>query len=213
MSLELLVGQSKIWLFGRKMDDLVIDNYHYKNNGIPNDEDSGETKHTPPQMGENNFLFEQVANSSSAIARIYSFSFENILYDMTRPTLFLVHGKGIDPEGVDFKLVGDRRLYSRMPAETGRTGLSMTSTTFTQGIRAWAYDRGDFTLRLDLEGGTFDTLLLQAELGDWDAVSRSAGSVARSSGSVARASGSVARASGSVARASGSVARAGRGEG
>jgi hypothetical protein len=88
-----------------------------------------------------------------------------------------------------------------MPSEVGRTGLATFIGSFGRDMRVWAYDRADFTIRLDMEGGSFDTLLLSNEIGDGDAVARSAGSVARSAGSVARSAGSVARAAGSVARA------------
>lgn len=199
MSFETLVSQTKIWLFGRKLDDIKIMPAAYA--APPGNELAGNTADTPPLRSQNNFLLNQVRAEGAALARIYAFSYEAAFYDLGRPAIFLVHGDGIDPEGAPFTFDLDQRIYSRMPAETGRSGLASMSGSFARGMKVWAYDRADFTLRLDLEGGSFDTLLLSAELEDWDVAARSAGSVARSAGSVARAAGSVARAAGSVARA------------
>ena len=35
---------------------------------------------------------------------------------------------------------------------------------FTRGIRAWTYDKADYTIRLDVETGMFDQVLLDAAL-------------------------------------------------
>jgi hypothetical protein len=199
MSQETLLSHTKIWLFGRVLRDISIHRAVYAN--IPHTETDGNHADTPPQMSNNNFLFAQLSGAGAQLARIYAFSYEAGYYDLARPTIFLVHGEGIEPEGVSGTLTPDQRKLSRMPGETGRTGLATQEGSFAGGIKAWAYDRADFTIRLDMEGGSFDSLLLEAELNDWDMATRSAGSVARSAGSVARAAGSVARAAGSVARA------------
>jgi hypothetical protein len=31
-------------------------------------------------------------------------------------------------------------------------------------MMVWAYDKGDFTIRMDVESGTFDQILLETEL-------------------------------------------------
>jgi hypothetical protein len=198
MSQETLLSQTTIWLFGRPLVDLTINKTAYKN--IPRDETTGEKRNTPPRRSQNEFLFAQLNAELATLARIYGFSYEAFYYDLARPTIFLVHGPGIDPEGLPNPLAPNQAVLSRMPSDTGRTGVAAMMGSFTGEIKAWAYDRADFTIRLDMEGGSFDTLLLAAELGETDLTSR-AGSVARSAGSVARAAGSVARAAGSVARA------------
>lgn len=197
MSEETLLSQSRIWLFGRILGDIVLSQAAYAD--IPPDEAAGNLADTPPDRSQNKFLRNQLSAPGAGFARIFAFSYEAAFYELGRPAIFLVHGGGIDAEGTAFSLTKDQRLYSRMPSDTGRTGLSSVIGSFTGGMKAWAYDRADFTVRMDMDGGSFDTLLLSAELSDWQAT-RSAGSVARSAGSVARAAGSVARAAGSVAR-------------
>lgn len=198
-SQETLLSHSRIWLFGRVLKDIQIHQSVYNN--IPTNPADGNSSDTVPRMGMNHFLYEQLTAPGAQLARIFSFSYEAGFYDLYRPTIFLVHGEGIDPEGTPGVLTPDQRKLSRMPADSGRTGLASQSGSFTGGVRAWAYDRADFTMRLDMEGGSFDSLLLSMEFADWDPVARSAGSVARVAGSVARSAGSVARAAGSVARA------------
>ena len=198
MSQETLLSQTRIWLFGRKLDDITIRNEAYDN--LPRTDIAGNFAETPPYRSQNNFLLNQVTADGAALARIYAFAYEASYCELSRPAIFLVHGEGVDPEGARGTLTHDQRIYSRMPGEAGRSGLPAMAGSFTGGMRAWAYDRADFTVRLDMEGGSFDTLLLSAEINDWQ-LGRSAGSVARSAGSVARGAGSVARAAGSVARA------------
>lgn len=197
MSQETFLNLSKIWIFGRVMRDMAILHDVYKN--FPQNDSDANDANSPVTYG-NNFLLTQINKAEAKFARIYSFSYEASFYDLARPIIFLVHGEGIDPEGTPALLTPDQQKLSRMPGDSGRTGLSSQLGSFAAGMRAWAYDRSDFTLRLDVESGTFDMLLLASEMDDWGVASRSAGSVARSSGSVARAAGSVARAAGSVAR-------------
>jgi hypothetical protein len=170
--------------------------------GIPASDRDAERSDTPVQVGptHNNFLLHQLTADGARFARIYAFSYQGEFYDLPRPTIFLVHGNGIDPEGASVSAPGFASL-SRMPADIGRTGLPGMAGSFAGRMRVWAYDRADFTVRMDVETGSFDATLLGAELagGNWPA--QAAGSVARAAGSVARSAGSVARASGSVARA------------
>lgn len=198
MSFETLLSHSRVWIFGRPLKDVsIINNY---NAIVPNKPEDANDYDTPAFLG-NNFLLSQLTKPGALLARIYSFSFEARFFELDTPAIYLVHGEGMDPEGVSGKLTADQRKLSRMPGELGRTGLASVSGSFTGDIRAWAYDKEDFTIRMDMSVGTFESTLLSSELGDPDSSIRSSGSVARSSGSVARASGSVARAAGSVARA------------
>jgi hypothetical protein len=199
MSQETLLSQSTIWLFGRELSDLILSTSVYGQ--LPTTHRQAERQETPVRAGDNNFLLRQLANPDARLARIYAFAYEGSFYDLARPTIFVVHGEGLDPEGASFDENPALGSLSRMPADPGRTGLASLVGSFSRNMLAWAYDRADFTVRLDIETGTFDTVLLSLELDDRDATARSAGSVARSAGSVARSAGSVARAAGSVARA------------
>lgn len=200
MAQETLLGQSTIWLFGREMADIKIIPKAY--NKIPDNDDAADAADTPVQRGgtHNNLLLSQLSADGATLARIYAFSYQGAFYDLPRPTIFVVHGRGIDPEGSSLAPLPDQATLSRMPAASGRTGLGSMGGSFTGEIRVWAYDRADFTARLDIETGSFDTVLLAMEIGTGDPAAQSAGSVARAAGSVARSAGSVARAAGSVAR-------------
>ncbi len=148
------------------------------------------SKHKKPKAGNKGLLLEQASDKDAKLVRIYSFIYEGCLYNLTRPAIFLVHGAGTDLENVPFML------------EDGQNG-----GVAAKDVKAWSYDRADFTLRLDVESGSFDALLLAAELVE-NPAGRASGSVVRSSGSVVQASGSVVQASGSVVRSAGSVVRA-----
>jgi hypothetical protein len=217
-SQETLLGQSTIWIFGRVMADLQIDLNVLKN--FPKEDTggvvTGEARNTPPRLGANNFLLAQlIYGEDPQLARIYGFTFENSYYDLVRPTIFLVHGKGIDAEGPESKVEIDERAFSRMPADPGRTGLGNQLGSFSTGLKAWAYDRGDFTLRLDADSGSFDTLLLLAELGAGDiptqsgAHVRSAGAHVQSAGAHVRSAGAHVRSAGAHVRPAGAHVRSG----
>ena len=75
----------------------------------------------------------------------------------------------------------------------------------------WEYDKGDFSLRLDVESGPLTEILLDATLGA-DPLGSYAGASARLSGASARVSGASARLSGASARLSGASARLRRGD-
>jgi len=200
MSQETLLGHSTIWLFGRELTDVRILNGPY--GSIPETDKEAEQEDTPNQ-GEathNFFLVRQLKAKGARLARIYAFSYQGEFFELASPPLFVVHGRGLDPEGSSFE--GDPLFakLSQMPANIGRTGVASLAGAFAEGIKVWAYDRTDFTVRFDMDSGSFDSLLLSAELGT-EIPRQSAGSVARAAGSVARSAGSVARAAGSVARA------------
>jgi hypothetical protein len=196
---DTLLNQSKIWLFGRVLADIKINKEAYAG---PDNANNGNIEGQPPSMSQNRFLLNQLTLATDPkFARIFAFSYEGSFFDLQRPALFLVHGDGIEPDTPDAIVDPNLTFLDRAPASFGRTGLGTQAGSFAAGVKAWAYDRADFTIRMDADTGTFDTLLLSAELGGWDGPTRSAGSVARASGSVARSAGSVARAAGSVARA------------
>lgn len=110
------------------------------------------------RSGQNRFLEEQLA--AGRFARIYGFSFEGSYYDLPRPVLFLVHGDG--------ELVAEdlgKFSPARAPSPTGLTGLAAADFDFADGLRVWSYDKADYTLRMDVETGMFEDVLLAAILG------------------------------------------------
>jgi hypothetical protein len=195
---DTLISQSRIWLFGRTMADIRIDPAVYKH---LRDEKNPRKLEQPPVLGSNNFILNQVAEGIEPMfARIYGYSYESIYHDLRRPTIFLVHGEGIDADTPDSRFDPNLALLDRAPAKVGRTGVATHAGSFAAGMKAWAYDRADFTMRLDAETGSFDLLLLAEEADEADYPAQSAGSLARPAGSLARPAGSLARPAGSLAR-------------
>lgn len=147
-------------------------------------------KFSQKALGKNNFLAAQ--REGGIFARVYGFSFEGIYYDLPRPTLFLVHGPG--------ELVTDpqpNRNAARAPTNPSLTGLGAADFQFSDELYVWSYDKSDFTIRMDVETGMFEQVLLDVFFSDGGGVSGARVSGARVSG--ARVSG--ARVSG--ARVSG----------
>jgi hypothetical protein len=94
---------------------------------------------------------------SPTIARIYSFSFEGAYYQLPRPALFLVHGPGTP--------VGNWVANSTMD-QAGVVGREwdFSGNGFPTDLVSWEYEKGDFSLRLDLDAGPFEQILLQTSV-------------------------------------------------
>ena len=174
---ESLLSPSNVLLYGRIVTDLVLGDQIDPNepnlpapdplkttvsqDGEPSQRDVPIAP-PPPKLGQNKFLQRQLDSEGAAFARIYGFSYEGCYYDLAPPAIFLVHGPGTDPEEIRPSV--DR--ISRAPADADRTGIAYTDSSFSEDMRVWSYDRGDFTMRLDPSSGTFDDILLSYELGD-----------------------------------------------
>lgn len=160
---ETLLSVSAVYLFGRLISDLTV-----AGEVDPDDEDR------PRSVGANKFLRGQVRNKDAALARIYAFSFEGAMYELDRPSLFIVHGGGQDPD-VPAPEDADLALLSRSPGRVTKTGVGLHSWSFSRDMRVWVYDKGDFSVRLDVETGTFEHILLAAELDEeaWSSGGRS----------------------------------------
>ncbi|MEQ1954238.1 hypothetical protein ABMA59_22775 [Mesorhizobium sp. CN2-181] len=183
-----ILDVSAIYLFGRIVDDLTI--------RPPISNDPGR----PPRRGDNNFLARQLNITDGIeihLARIYLFSFEGGLFDLSRPAIYLVHGTGMDIEEIPD--VPGLDLISRSPASPSTTGIGSQSGSFARSLKVWAYDKSDFTIRIDATTGTFEQTLLGPETG-FDPRGFGTGS-GRSSGG--RSSGG--RSSGSFGRSSGAA--------
>jgi hypothetical protein len=147
---ERLLSTSRILLYGRGVVDLQV---------VPPPPDPD----PEPVLagGVNMFLQKQLAEEGAKIARIYGFSYEGHYYDLAKPTLYLVHGLGQVAERAG---VGPPSRRARAPDETDRSGVAATPRSFSEDMRVWAYDKGDFSIRMDVETGTFEQILLEAEL-------------------------------------------------
>jgi hypothetical protein len=172
---ETLLTPSSIKLFGR-----VVSSLTYKS-------DTGGTG-----LGENKFLQRQLeakGDNLPTLARIYAFSFEGAYYELPRPPIFLVHGSGtpvgswanpstVAQAGVaardwDFSGNYDPTYNPDPSARSARAGASPSHTPpppppppppSTTDIYYWEYEKGDFSLRLDLDAGPFEQILLQMAL-------------------------------------------------
>ncbi len=156
-------------------------------------------------LGKNHQLGTQLQGAS--FARIYGFSYDGTYYDLPRPTLFLVHGEG---ELVTDPSPGDNA--ARAPTSPTDIGLAAADFQFADQLMVWAYDKADYTIRMDVETGMFEQVLLDMFFDGGGGVSGARVSGARVSG--ARVSG--ARVSGarvSGARVSGARVSGARGDG
>ena len=81
----------------------------------------------------------------------------------------------------------------------------------TEDIKVWSYDKGDYSIRMDIETGTLAQILLEAELDEESIEAFSSRQRARVSGQGVRVSGQRARVSGQRSRPpGGGFRRAGR---
>ena len=93
-------------------------------------------------------------------ARVYGFSFEGFYYSLPRPVIFLVHGEGEPVSEVRGKV-----NRARAPGEPSLTGVGEADFQFSDEIMVWSYDKADYTIRMDVETGMFEDVLLAAMLG------------------------------------------------
>ena len=180
---DTLLSESTVRLFGRPMYDLVLARTPEERKKFYRGPGSLEATHPSiknvPYRSKNSFLMDQLTQGADAtdagepeakLARIYSFSYQNEIFDLLKPAIFLVHGDGVEVEKSQFlgaKVTRNSSLAQRA-AFTERSGISSQGQGFARGIRTWLYDRADFTVRLDSETGTFDRVLLGFELGDFE---------------------------------------------
>ncbi|QWW71698.1 hypothetical protein [Rhizobium sp. WYJ-E13] len=181
---ETLLGISSVYLFGRPLNDLLLRGSVYG-------------PQIAPEVGKNNFLRSQLAAEGANLARIYAFSFEGAFVELGRPAIFVVHGAGADPDDPAPNDIGYERL-SRSPGSSARTGLGSQIGALSKDMRVWTYDKGDFSMRLDVETGTFEQILLSTEASTdlRGGMSRSGGALSRSGGVMSRSGGFVPRRSG-----------------
>ena len=98
------------------------------------------------------------ASISPRFARIYAFSFQGGYCQLPRPPIFLVHGLGLP--------VGDWNVPSTMDQAgvAGREWDFSGRLGVTNDLVYWEYEKGDFSLRVDLDAGPFEQILLEMAL-------------------------------------------------
>ena len=131
---ETLLGASRITLIGFPLADLKI---------VP-----VESNKPDKQTGHNHFLANQLNNGTGVkFARIYGYDYAGKYFELEVPTIMLVAG-----DGEDLK-----------PKELASTGLAAQDFDFSKDLKAWDYDQGDFSIRLDMSSGPLSQLLLDPE--------------------------------------------------
>jgi hypothetical protein len=93
----------------------------------------------------------QALGTGGRFARIYGFSYEGRYYKLSRPALFLVSGPGTSTVSGN----GEPQFTTNL------TGVEGKDWQFGTDILVWAVDKQDIAVRLDLEVGSFDQVLLQ----------------------------------------------------
>jgi len=106
-------------------------------------------------LGQNSFLERQLDLADASFARIYGFSYEGTYYDLPRPTIFLVHGDGDSAAGALAAM-----NTARGPIDSTATGLAASDFQFAAELRVWAYDKADYSIRMDVETGMLEDILL-----------------------------------------------------
>ncbi|MCY6382849.1 pentapeptide repeat-containing protein [Hoeflea prorocentri] len=193
---ETLLSASNIVLFGREVEDINIVAPRGNKAHSPSKATAKGSSSGIQQQLMREEMADAIAGSGKKLARfarIYGFSYEGAYFEVGVPVLFLVHGEG------------------KHPSEIKVPGPDNDDKNFYDDLRAWSYDRGDDTMRLDIDSGSFADLLLSTIGEGGAAVSGARVSGARVSG--ARVSG--ARVSGarvSGARVSGARISGARGD-
>jgi hypothetical protein len=138
----------------------------------------------PDTLGGNRFLREQLAhldaagNPDARFARIFAISYEGKFYTLSAPAIFLVHGEGTEIHdaglpnrgaGVggqtdDSGLIAKSFNFERSLGPGGGGGGGNPALVAGEAVVYWEYDKGDFSLRMEIASGTFEEILLGAEV-------------------------------------------------
>jgi hypothetical protein len=109
------------------------------------------TKPVGTSLSAQGFLKKALDAATAQLAMIYGYSYQGQYQALLQPALFLVHGPGnaaVPPTGLD------------------DSGVARDSDQFAGDIFYWEYDRADFSLRLDIDSGPLERILLEAEQQD-----------------------------------------------
>ena len=108
-------------------------------------------------------------------------------YALPKPAIFLVHGAGTAVDTVKPPL-----RASRAPADVDVRALP-PRLRFSDDIQVWSYDKGDFSIRMDIETGTVRANSARRHVGGGRPECRLYGAQAQIGGAQARISGAQAR--------------------
>lgn len=196
---ETLRSPSSVLLFGREVLDLEVLGPKKLKDKIK--DRKVEQPFEGVQEGKDSEQKEQPGTDSPRFARIYGFSYEGAYYDLPTPTLFLVHGDGVEAsKAIKVKEIPGGESLARAPGSVSRTGLAAMDFQFAKDLRVWSYDQADYTIRMDVASGRFEQVLLGPELDDDSIEALMSGQRVRVSGQRARVSGQRARVSGQRVR-------------
>ena len=101
-------------------------------------------------LGNNKFLHSQFGKASDTgekkakLAAVYGFEFEGHYYDLPVPTILLVHGQGTTPKNAGAVVESDPKL--------------------ADDVKVWEYDKADFSMRVDIDSGPLESILLEQTL-------------------------------------------------
>jgi hypothetical protein len=164
---ESLLSPSAVKLYGRTIEGLTVN-----------------VKDARAELGGNRFLREQLERPAGepqpVLARIYGYSYLGRYRPLARPAIFLVHGMGEDASAAAVKLnvskgnalnieiIADNATLDPATTPYEKSGVAAKEWEFSTDIRVWEYDQGDFSLRLDVESGPLERILVEAEEGGTD---------------------------------------------
>jgi hypothetical protein len=134
---------------------------------LPDDARQADGRHGPfteDRAGVIGELEQQLIIASACFARIYGFSFEGTYYELPRPVLFLVHGDGIEATEARNRVRGIVNR-ARGLGDPSLTGIAAADFQFAEDLRVWSYDKADYTIRMDVETGMFEQVLLDIFFG------------------------------------------------
>ncbi len=112
-------------------------------------------RESPGAQGQ---LQKQLENDlEPKFARIYGFAFEGTYYELPSPILFLVHGDGTE---ASLPPLGRASVTRHACRTASITGIAAADYNISDDVRVWSYDKGDFSIRMDVETGMIEDILL-----------------------------------------------------
>ncbi|MEZ0226468.1 MAG: hypothetical protein ACAH83_18070 [Alphaproteobacteria bacterium] len=123
---------------------------------VPLESDERHGPFASPRGGIESEIEQQLLSvKNPCLARIYGFSFEGYYYDLPKPIIFLVHGDGESASEARGQV-----NRARAPADPSLTGIGQADFQFSDDMMVWSYDKADYTIRMDVETGMFEDVLL-----------------------------------------------------
>ncbi len=187
---ETLLSPSNVLLFGRVVTDLSIVAGNFPPPPPPPPPAAANPTHSPfvvARAGGNRDVESQLIAAGANFARIYGFSYEGTYYDLPRPTIYLVHGAGQPASQVHPGGGPGNVNVARSLVQPSLGGVAAADFEIADDVMVWSYDKADYTIRMDVETGMFEDVLLDILGGGGPGVSGARVSGARVSG--ARVSG------------------------